>query len=108
VDNGVIPHESPEMNFVRLLPILAFLSVAAVAQAQPALLQRQANEDDQSFARRALALSAAAEVNVTSAVWNGGETLFIDYLTDEEYPARPLVALRRLVLRAFAPECDDG
>jgi len=101
VDNGVIPHESPEMNFVRLLPILAFLSVAAVAQAQPALLQRQANEDDQSFARRALALSAAAEVNVTSAVWNGGETLFIDYLTDEEYPARPLVALRRLPSGGF-------
>lgn len=87
------------MKIVRLIPIMAVLFATAAAQAQPVLLQRQANEDDQAFAHRALALPATAELNVTSAVWNGGETLFVDYLTDtdEENVERPLLALRRLL-----------
>ena len=102
VDDGAAPDDSVVMKIVRLVPILAVLFATAVAQAQPVLLQRQANEDDQAFAHRALALPATTEVDVTSAVWNGEETLFVDYLTDEEYPERPLLALRRLPSGGYA------
>lgn len=83
------------MPLFRLATIVAALSVAAVAHAGPVVLQRQASEGDQAFAHRVLALPATAEANVISAVWNGEETLFVDYLTDGDYPERPLLALRR-------------
>lgn len=90
------------MKPIPLISLLVALFAPVVAPAQPAALQRLANEDNPSFARRALALPATAEVNVTVASWNGAETLFVDYLTDEEYAERPLLALRRLPTGGYA------
>jgi len=55
---------------------------------------RDTGETDLAFAKRVLHLTDDSDPHVTSAVWNGVATLFVDYMTPGEYGERPLLALR--------------
>jgi hypothetical protein len=70
---------------------LIWTSSTCVGWAQDA--RRLPGEDDLAFAARALRLPKASEPKVTAALWNGRQTLFVEYLTPDQEPERPLVAL---------------
>ncbi|HEY6432477.1 MAG TPA: hypothetical protein VIZ17_10885 [Acetobacteraceae bacterium] len=78
------------------LLIALFLALACVftnARAQD--LTRAPNENDLSFAKRALHLPDDADPHTTATTWNGRPTLFVDYQTSGDDPERPLVAFQQ-------------
>jgi hypothetical protein len=86
--------------WLALCLILVFACGSGAVRAQD--FSRGAGETDLGFATRVLHLSDDSDAHVTTAVWNGVSTLFVDYQTPGENGERPLLALRKTPAGLFS------